>query len=183
MESNKNIPTYNFDTANKLADLFAQYVDQPQQAQYSNPTYANDPGFTDFSKQLSAILGVPIAKGGVVNPQQFGETQNPPQYRGIRLLLPMTGGTYSSLTQDRIPNYEGLQQMFLGEMIRRGYPVLGGTGQMPGFEPGFNPVGFGQREDIPGPGNWIPSPPEKPSIWEQLLNLPGPIGFSDRLLR
>lgn len=143
-----NTHTYNFDTANQLADLFAQHIDLPQQAHYSNPTYGFDPGFAEFQKHLSAIVGVPMGgpqNASPYNPQQFGELQNRPQYRGIRMLLPQTGGDYKSLQTGQIPNYEPLQQMLLGEMIRRGYPVMGGTGPMPGFEPGFNPVGFGQR--------------------------------------
>jgi len=133
---------------NKLADLYGGYIDLPQQAHYSNPTYGFDPGFTEFQKKLSAIVGVPMGgpqSASPYNPQQFGELQNRPQYRGIRMLLPQSGGDYDSLTTGRIPGHAGMQQELMGEMIRRGYPVLGGTGPMPGFRKDFNPVGFGQR--------------------------------------
>jgi hypothetical protein len=138
-------PSQIFQQGSQLADLFGGIIDQPLAGQYSNPTYARDPGFSAFASQLSKITGQPFESGGLYNPQQFAETQNPPQYRGIRALLPQSGGEYVALNQGRIPNYDALQQAFLGEMIRRGYPVLGGTGQFVGREPGFNPIGFGQR--------------------------------------
>jgi hypothetical protein len=141
--------SFGFAHASKLADLFGGYIDRPNLTgrQYSNPTYSDDPSFGQFSRYLGTIVGKPTQfyHDSPDNPQQFGELQNPPQYRGIRMLLPDSGGDYESLKYGRIPNYEGLQQMFLGEMIRRGYPVMGGTGQMPGYEKGFNPIGFGQR--------------------------------------
>lgn len=139
-------PQWDFKTAGHLADVYAKHIDQPQATQYSNPTYSRDPGFPQFSRMLEMVLGGPFTGPDAYNPQQFGETQNPPQYRGIRMLLPQTGGeNYASLQQGRVPNFDALQQMLLGTMISRGYPVYGGNGPMPGFEPGFNPVGFGQR--------------------------------------
>ena len=141
------MPTNNtFDTGKSLANVFAAEIDKPQTEQYSNPSYANDPGFPQFSKQLSDLLqGLKFSPSGY-NPQQFGETQNPPQYRGIRFLLPQSGGEYEeAFNQGKVPQYQALQQAVLGWLIQMGYPVLGGTGQIPGFEEGFNPVGFGQK--------------------------------------
>ena len=48
------------------------------------------------------------------------------------------------------PNYPGdrggLREEVYGHLIRMGFPVYGGTGNFGGeFEPGFNPIGFGQR--------------------------------------
>jgi len=135
-----------FAKGRQLADLFGGIIDEPIGTTYSNPTYTQDPRFPEVSRALAQITGYPFQAGGAFNPQQFGETQNPPQYRGIRLLLPGSGGEYESAFQEgRIPGWNLLQQAFLGEMIRRGYPLLGGTGAMPGFEQGFNPIGFGSR--------------------------------------
>ena len=53
--------------------------------------------------------------------------------------------SYKTLEWGRHPDFTKIYQQLLGEMITRGYPVLGGTGQMFGKEEGFNPVGFGQR--------------------------------------
>jgi hypothetical protein len=128
-----------------LADILGAEIDKPMASTYRNPTYSGDPGFPAMAQSLSAATGQPFGQGSSYNPQQFGETQNPPQYRGIRLLLPQSGGDYKSLNQGRIPGHAGLMQQMLGELIVRGYPVFGGGGQMPGFERGFNPVGFGQR--------------------------------------
>lgn len=129
----------------KLADLFSKEIDKPTSEKYSNPSYSGDPDFKEFSGVLENILGKRFHGAGAYNPQEFGETQNPPQYRGIRMLLPQSGADYEVLNENRIPGYEGLQQELLGHLITRGYPVLGGTGQMQGFAKGFNPVGFGQR--------------------------------------
>mgnify|MGYP001614461421 FL=1 len=148
-----------FGLGSQLADLFSRYIDESllrgepgeppsmptgSGRPFSNPTYDEDPRFAELSQALSRIFGFDLVGAGY-NPQQFGETLNPPQYRGIRFLLPQSGGEYSILQEGRIPGYEAIQQAFLGEMIRRGYPVLGGTGQMEGFAAGFNPVGFGPK--------------------------------------
>lgn len=129
--------------AKKLADLFGGYIDEPNREKYSNPTYTGDPDYNVFRRKLEEIM--PEFKGNDYNPQQFGETQNPPQYRGIRLLLPGSGGEYSALKEGKVPGSEGVFQEMMGHLITRGYPVLGGTGQFPGREKGFNPVGFGQK--------------------------------------
>lgn len=212
----------------KLADLFGGEIDRPSQSNYTNPTYGGDPRFQQFSSMLSKIVGAPFYDGSPLNPQQFGVTQNPAQYRGIRMLLPQSGGDYQSLKDGRIPGYHELQQELLGEMIKRGYPVRGGTGQLEGFTKGFNPVGFGQRDepnvqygqhgevlrqgsdrseqddrfraqnqewmghDIVGSSllqqglrdrliEWNRPKADTRSLWEQFHNLPGPIGFSERL--
>ena len=137
-----------FAQGRQLADLFGSIIDRPSARPYSNPTYGGDPGFSALAEALNRIVpGYNFRKGGQFNPQQFGETQNPAQYRGIRMLLPESGGEYRVLKEGRIPGYHALQQALLGEMIRRGYPVLGGTGETyTGGEAGFDPVGFGQRE-------------------------------------
>jgi hypothetical protein len=152
LEKNNPQP-YTFDTANKLADLIGGHIDRPNLpttfGAVGNPTNALNPSFGEFAQQLSAILGLPFNPSGQqgasqYNARQFGETYNPPEYRGIRFLLPPGGIT----PQAPVPGYAGLQQSFLGEMIRRGYPVLGGVGQLQGFPPGFNPAGFGQRQEL-----------------------------------
>ena len=146
---------YTFEDADKLANLFGSYIDEPNRPSvnsYSNPTFGNDPRFKDFLGKLNAILPGFSRQG--YNPQQFGTTQNPPQYRGIRMLLPESASniapttsedSYKALSFNRVPQYNDLYQMFLGKMISRGYPIYGGTGQFAGREQGFNPIGFGQR--------------------------------------
>lgn len=142
----------NFALARALADLYGQYVDRPTSSTFSNPTYGLDTEFPQFQEAFNKIIG----RSGT-NPQQHGTLQNPPSYRGIRMLLPESTSSipqlpankvedsYKSLELNRAPNYNALHQALLGEMIVRGYPVLGGSGQMFGKERGFNPVGFGQR--------------------------------------
>jgi hypothetical protein len=132
-------PAEVFTTGRRLAELMGRYIDEPLASQYTNPSYGLDPRFSEFMEQLSAILP------GVVNPQQFGSPQNPPQYRGIRFILPESRGGYEELLQNLSPQYEAINQAFRGDMIRRGYPVRGGSGQFFGREPGFNPIGFGAR--------------------------------------
>lgn len=148
MEPRKPAP---FEQANKLADLIGGYIDRPNLPQSSgaagNPTNAMNPSFPEFAQQLAAIFGMPFTPMGTQgasqpNARQFGETYNPPEYRGIRFLLPPSD---ASMVGGQVPRYAGLQQEFLGEMIKRGYPVLGGIGQLPGWKEGFNPTGFGQR--------------------------------------
>jgi hypothetical protein len=138
--------------ASRLADIYSGYLDEPQSQAYTNPSFGADPRFKEFLNKLNSVMPGFGPQGH--NPQQFGTFQNPPQYRGIRLLLPNSvtaipstsnEDSYKSLEFNRVPNHNGLYQMFLGEMIRRGFPVLGGTGQMYGKEQGFNPIGFGQR--------------------------------------
>lgn len=135
----------------RLADVVGSEIDTPTQEAYTNPSYGRDPRHIEYKGKMAAALDHQHSRVARkdLNVQQFGETQNPPQYRGIRFLLPGTGGDYSFLDDpkgNRVPGYDGINQEFLGHMITRGYPIYGGTGQMEGFEPGFNPIGFGQRE-------------------------------------
>ena len=136
-----------YDRASQLADLIGSYIDQPnaddKHGEMGNPTHRLNPSFPEFGRKLKDILGVSFEEGQY-DPAQFGETYNPPEYRGIRFLIPQAGQETSRGA--RVPGYKGLQQEFLGHMITRGYPVYGAeVGQLPGFKKGFKPVGFGER--------------------------------------
>lgn len=159
----------------RMADLYAGYLDQP-----------NDPaakGTLRSDTFQSKFLPLAPPWSGY-RPSDFGFLQMNPQYRGIRMVLPQSGGSYGAFanqaggqlaeqgfprqtTEGPIgepdpldphrnnvlryppnspPDQGGLREEVYGELIRRGYPVLGGTGDFGGeFQPGFNPVGFGQR--------------------------------------
>ena len=138
------MPNPSFEQAEKIAQVLGRYIDEPSQSTYSNPSYSGDPRYQQFISALNKVIPGFGAQG--YNPQQFGETQNPAQYRGIRLLLPQSGGEYeATFKESPVPGQDKLRQMILGYLINAGYPVLGGTGQMPGYEKGFNPIGFGQK--------------------------------------
>ena len=157
----------------KLADLYGGYIDKP-----------NDPNSRGSLQDMSFFNQFRRIAPDGYNASDIGVLQQNPQYRGIRMVLPQSGGSYGSLPyfegqqgfdagQPRImtegptglpdpndphqngiplappnipPDQGGLQQQVYGELIRRGYPVLGGSGEMGGdFQAGFNPIGFGQR--------------------------------------
>ena len=155
--------------ADAIADLYGKYIDQPNDP--NSKGSLQDPAFFRQFQQLAPPS---------YSSADIGVLQQNPQYRGIRMVLPQSGGSYGQLapaeglglpgrveTQGPIgqpdpldphrnqiplvpPNYPadrgGLQQMILGRLITRGYPVLGGNGPMGGdFQPNFNPIGFGQR--------------------------------------
>lgn len=133
-----------FEQAEQIANVLGKYIDEPSRTEYSNPSYSRDPRYQEFVSALNKVIPGFGTQG--YNPQQFGETQNPAQYRGIRLLPPGSGGDYeAAFKEGPVPGQDKLQQMILGYLITKGYPVLGGNGQMPGYERGFNPIGFGQR--------------------------------------
>ncbi len=155
--------------ARKIADVFGSYIDKPNDPQARGSL--QDPA---FRQAIDSLLPQGHSSG------DFGVLQQNPQYRGIRMVLPQSGGSYGesamyngSRQQGRIltegptgqpdpddphqngiprvppnspPDNGGLQQQVYGELISRGYPVLGGTGELFGYQPGFNPVGFGQRD-------------------------------------
>lgn len=67
--------------------------------------------------------------------------------------LPIAGDPhYNNIPQyphNEPPDHGGLREEVYGHLITRGYPVYGGTGDFGGeFPPGFNPVGFGQRDEV-----------------------------------
>jgi len=159
--------------AEQIANLFGSYIDKPNDPQAKGTL--QDP---NFYKQFNALAGPSGYTAG-----DIGFLQQNPQYRGIRMVLPQSGGSYGQaqqaegyygnqqglrrqMTQGPVglpdpndphqngiplvppnspPDRGGLQQMILGHLISRGYPVLGGSGDLFGFQPGFNPIGFGQR--------------------------------------
>lgn len=161
--------------ASRLADLYGSYIDRPNDEQARGSL--NDPAFFQaFSTIMPPELGYTAA--------DFGTLQQNPQYRGLRMVLPASGGSYGELVNaegadlaasgfpriesqgppqlpdpmdphqngimryppNQPPDNNALQQTFYGEMIKRGFPVLGGTGPMGGdFQDGFNPIGFGAR--------------------------------------
>ena len=134
------LPAETFGVAKQLADLFGGEIDKPTRSQgYENPMY----GQTPLKQRFFGM--VPEQQWGMI-PDDFGVLQNQPQYWGSRMTLPQSGGDqYDSYARPPLnPMQSALQQAFYGEMITRGYPVVGG---MPMFGRGdtFKPVGFGQR--------------------------------------
>lgn len=160
---------------NDLASLYGSYIDKPM-----DPNARGSLQSPALNNAFNRI--VPPSQG--YTRADFGELQQNPGYRGIRMVLPQSGGSYfegqnyagadaaqrgmprimpqgppnqpdpNDPHHNGIPRYPpnmppdrlALQQAVYGEMIRRGYPVLGGTGEMGGdFQPGFNPIGFGSR--------------------------------------
>ena len=160
----------------QVADLFASYIDQANDPK-ARGSLQDNKFFNKFNELLPPhIYGY--------TPNDFGVLQMNPQYRGIRMVLPQSGGSYGQvapftgallaaqgaprvMTQGPVgqpdpndphsnniplhpwnfpPDMGGLREQVYGELIRRGYPVFGGTGDFGGeFQPGFNPIGFGQR--------------------------------------
>lgn len=163
-----------FATARALADLYGRYIDEP-----NDPNARGTLRDRNFYRTFDSL-----ARQHGYTPADIGFLQQNPQYRGIRMVLPQSGGSYGQATaaqglrladsgisrvlsqgpigrpdqsdphQNAIPlvprnwppDMNALREETYGELIRRGYPVLGGTGDFGGdFRPGFNPIGFGQR--------------------------------------
>lgn len=130
----KNFPS--FGQSDQIANLFGNEIDRPTSTSGSqNPSF----GYSPFNTTFRNIIPNQSAYS-----QNIGVTQNPPRYRGIRLTLPQSGGGYQA-TAPNNPYAQALQQQVYGRLISRGYPLYGGMGQLQGFQPGFNPIGFGQR--------------------------------------
>jgi len=172
--------------AAQLADLYGSYIDQPNDPNAKGSL--RDPG---FYRKFDAVANP--ARTGYTS-DDIGILQQNPQYRGIRMVLPQSGGSYGEtaaegarlaetgapriMTEGPVgqpdpldphlnniprypPNYPpdmgGLREEVYGHLITRGYPVYGGTGDFGGeFQPGFNPVGFGQRDTPVGAKLLVP---------------------------
>lgn len=176
-------PTPKPSSAAQLADLYGSYIDQPNDPNAKGSI--RDPG---FFRKFDAVADP--ARTGYTS-DDIGMLQQNPQYRGIRMVLPQSGGSYGEsamaagaqqgariLSQgpvgqpdpndphnNGIPRYPanapldqgGLREEVYGHLITRGYPVYGGTGDFGGeFPPGFNPVGFGQRDQPIGAKALVP---------------------------
>lgn len=129
----------NWALSRALADLFGGEIDKPTRSEgYENPMY----GDTPLKRKFYSIM----PQGTSMIPDDFGVLQNQPQYWGSRMTLPQSGGDrYDSYARPPLnPMEEALRQETYGQMITRGYPVVGG---MPMFGRGstFKPIGFGQK--------------------------------------
>lgn len=82
-----------FAQASKLADFYGNIMDQPIATTRQRPEA--EPAFERGFQRL--------APRGYV-PGDFGVLQNPPQYFGMRLVAPQTGGSYGLL-----PNVQGAE--------------------------------------------------------------------------
>ena len=167
--------------AEQVADFYAGYIDRP-----NDPKARGSVRTQEYFDKFDAITD-PKRTGYI--PNDLGYLQQNPQYRGIRMVLPQSGGSYSGVQGHfgreamksgtprietegpvappdprdphnnpfpRVPvthplDMGRLREEVYGHLISRGYPVYGGTGDFGGeFPPGFNPVGFGQREQPVG---------------------------------
>lgn len=170
MDNNPGLPAH----VNDLVNLFASYMDRPNDpsavGSLQDPSF-----FKRFDQLTPPDLGYASSDIGVLqqNPQYRGLRMILPQSGASYATLPNAEGGFNALYgEPRImtegpvgmpmgndphrnnlpiypPNYPmdmgAMQQQIYGELIRRGYPVYGGNGQLPGFPIEFNPVGFGQR--------------------------------------
>ena len=169
------MPEKPFERSRKLADLFGGFIDKPNDpsAQGSNNGRTLREQFNNI---MPPEKGYTQADFGILqqNPQYRGIRMVLPQsgftyqdavdsagmdlvrrgYPRIESHGPVGPPKEGDPHYNNIPTYpanyppdrNGLREEFYGEMIKRGYPVYGGTGEFGGeFPKGFNPVGFGQR--------------------------------------
>lgn len=168
--------------ASQLADLIGGYIDEPRGAApgLGNPTHPDDPRYNEFAGQMSKILGVPFSKDSQHDVRQFGETYNPEEYRGIRFLLPTSHGKpVEEVFGPLVEGQDVLLKEFVDEMKSRGYPLLGGVGQLQGFKPGFNPIGFGQRATIPDKNAGLTALRKRQAELEAQMSKPDETGLAD----